>query len=90
MCGRFGEGECAYRSFVASADDLGHLRLPVGGRGAVIFAAVVLSFAGRYPQSIYDFVLGRNRRALRVGPWQEPTMRHSWVLWTSAPKIIYR
>ena len=32
----------------------------------VIFAAVVLLFTGRNPQSMYDFVLGMNRWALRV------------------------
>jgi hypothetical protein len=89
MRGRFGEGECAYRSLSLQPTTWVTCGCRLG-RGAVIFAAVVLLFAGRYPQSIYDFVLGKNRRALRVGPWQEPTKRHSWVLWTSAPKIIYR
>jgi hypothetical protein len=32
----------------------------------VFFAAIVLLFTGRYPQAIYDFVLGMNRWALRV------------------------
>jgi hypothetical protein len=32
----------------------------------VLFAAIVLLLTGRYSQSMYDFVLGMNRWALRV------------------------
>ena len=34
----------------------------------VLIAAIVLLFTGRYPKPIYDFVLGMDRWALRVGP----------------------
>jgi hypothetical protein len=35
----------------------------------VLIAAIALLFTGRYPKPIYDFVLGMDRWALRVGPY---------------------
>ena len=35
----------------------------------VLIAAIVLLFTARYPKPIYDFVLGMDRWALRVGPY---------------------
>src|SRR5215218_6017949 len=35
----------------------------------VLIAAIALLFTGRYPKPIYDFVMGLDRWALRVGPY---------------------
>jgi hypothetical protein len=35
----------------------------------VLIAAIALLFTGRYPKPLYDFVMGMDRWALRVGPY---------------------
>ena len=58
---RAGEGDSAWdNSTTAGVSLLGLL---------VCIAAIVLLFTGHYPKPIYDFVLGMDRWALRVGAY---------------------
>jgi Domain of unknown function (DUF4389) len=58
---RAGEGDSAWDNGTTAGISLVGL--------LVFIAAIVLLFTGRYPKPIYDFVLGMDRWAARVGPY---------------------
>jgi hypothetical protein len=56
--------------FATQSDTKGYSWTGGGLIGLLVFiAAIVLAVTGRYPRGLYDFILGLNRWALRVGAY---------------------